>query len=93
METMEDIKNVIKWILASALLIFAIWILQPYGLLFLGVASMIVAFLIVSSITEETKPIDWNKVWRDQDNKLNKQQFDHIKKRLDEVEKVSLANI
>ena len=53
---------------------------------------MIISFMIVNSI-DDSKPIDWNKVWRDSDNKFNKQKFDHINKRLDEVEKVSLSNI
>ena len=61
-------------------------------LLFFGVACMIISFLIVNSI-DDSKPIDWNKVWRDSDNKFNQQKFDHINKRLDEVEKVSLSNI
>ena len=45
----------------------------------------------VTSMLETS--IDWNKVWRDSDNKFNQQKFDHINKRLDEVEKVSLSNI
>ena len=89
---MEDTNTVIKWILASVSMIAGILILQPYGLLFFGVACMIISFMIVNSI-DDSKPIDWNKVWRDSDNKFNKQKFDHINKRLHEVEKVSLSNI
>ena len=68
---MEDTNTVIKWILASVSMIAGILILQPYGLLFFGVACMIISFLIVNSI-DDSKPINWNKVWRDSDNKFNR---------------------
>ena len=58
---MEDTNTVIKWILASVTMIAGILILQPYGLLFFGVACMIISFLIVNSI-DDSKPIDWNKL-------------------------------
>ena len=87
-----DSKTMIKLILATLFMLGGMLILQPYGLLFFGVACMIISFLIVNSI-DDSKPIDWNKVWRDSDNKFNQQKFDHINKRLDEVEKVSLSNI
>ena len=89
---MEDTNTVIKWILASVSMIAGILILQPYGLLFFGVACMIISFLIVNSI-DDSKPIDWPKVRRDSDNKFNQQKFDHMNQRIDQIEKLTVSNL
>ena len=49
---MEDTNTVIKWILASVSMIAGILILQPYGLLFFGVACMI-CLLYTSDAADE----------------------------------------
>ena len=89
---MEDTNTVIKWILASVSMIAGILILQPYGLLFFGVACMIISFLIINSC-DDSELVDWNKISRDSDDKFNQQKFEHMNQRIDRIEKLAVSNL
>jgi hypothetical protein len=87
-----DSKTMIKLIVATLFMFGGMFILQPYGLLFFGVACMIISFLIINSC-DDSEFVDWNKISRDSDDKFNQQKFEHMNQRIDRIEKLAVSNL